>query len=415
MMTSKLTFGQSRSLDLADESLVAHLSGPGVEILDDLAAAVAQALADPLGFPPLRQAIVPDDQVALMVDPSLPQCELIVGAVIDVLLSAGISPQAITVVRGQFDERDPCQTLAGPLREQVVVTTHDPTCRDDLAYVAASAEGKPVYVNRAIVDADFVLPIGVLRADGAHGYHGLHSCWFPEFSDQKTLDRHRAPSSFESPVGRRRRREEAQQSAWLLGVLMTLQVVPAGGERILQVLAGSVASMAEVGSELCNAAWKLPINQTASLVVATIEGPPAQQTWNHVARALAAATAWAEEGGVIALCCDVSCPPGDVLCLISDNDELDEGGLEAAAREIRRHRGRDAAMAAQLIRTLQTTKVYLLSQLDQPTVESMGMAYVADVDEIIRLSHRHRSCILLDNADLIVPDFQNDESEGDAP
>jgi hypothetical protein len=47
--------------------------------------------------------------------------------------------------------------------------------------------------------------------------------------------------------------------------------------------------------------------------------------------------------------------------------------------------------------------VNLLSQLDEDVVESHGMAYVADGEEIARLCSRHESCIFLSSAQYAVP------------
>jgi hypothetical protein len=42
--------------------------------------------------------------------------------------------------------------------------------------------------------------------------------------------------------------------------------------------------------------------------------------------------------------------------------------------------------------------VYFLSQLDDETVEDLGLAPVADVEELVRLASRHESCIVLDDS-----------------
>jgi hypothetical protein len=55
--------------------------------------------------------------------------------------------------------------------------------------------------------------------------------------------------------------------------------------------------------------------------------------------------------------------------------------------------------------------VYLLSQLDADTVEEMGMAPVADVDELARLASRHESCIVLDDAQHAVATVDGEDNE----
>ena len=69
-----------------------------------------------------------------------------------------------------------------------------------------------------------------------------------------------------------------------------------------------------------------------------------------------------------------------------------------AVRQIRKHQLSDALPATQLARAMDRARVYLLSDLDAETVEELGMAPVESADEIPRLAARHKSCILLGNA-----------------
>ena len=65
------------------------------------------------------------------------------------------------------------------------MAVHDPVDRVQLSYLAASTEAKPIYVNRALSDADLVIPIGCLHPEGALGYFGVYSGIFPAFSDAR--------------------------------------------------------------------------------------------------------------------------------------------------------------------------------------------------------------------------------------
>ncbi len=141
--------------------------------------------------------------------------------------------------------------------EQVQVLTHDPADRKRLSYLAASAEGKPIYLDRALADADLVIPIGCQRLDSVLGYFGLNSGLFPTFSDAKNLERYRAPLAARSPVQLRRMREEVDQVSWLLGVHFLVQVIPAGDEEILAVLAGRTGAVDRVARERCQAGLEI--------------------------------------------------------------------------------------------------------------------------------------------------------------
>ena len=56
-------------------------------------------LRQPLQFPPLAQAAVPGDKVALALDRGVPQAPAIVAGAIAVLMSAGVLPEDITLLR----------------------------------------------------------------------------------------------------------------------------------------------------------------------------------------------------------------------------------------------------------------------------------------------------------------------------
>ena len=69
---------------------------------------------------------------------------------------------------------NPCRLVPAPLRKRITLLTHDPADRRQLAYLAASPSGEAILVNRALHDADVVLPVGCLRPDETAGYFGIH-------------------------------------------------------------------------------------------------------------------------------------------------------------------------------------------------------------------------------------------------
>jgi nickel-dependent lactate racemase len=322
---------------------------------------------------------------------------VVVAAVVETLLRARAEPQDITIlVAPAGSGGEPARAAAAlppDVAQTIRVVQHDPRNAESLTYLAASKENKPIYVHRLLFDADFVVPLGCLRPADSLGYLGVHGGLFPAFSDEATQQRFRSPSSVETAVQRRRRREEAEEAAWLLGIQFTVQVVPGPGDTVLHVLAGDVRSVARRGQELCQAAWHYRVPRRASLVMAAIAGGPGQQTWESFARALDAACQVVDNDGDVVLCTELQCPPGPAL------QRLAEGADDAALwQQLHRERSPDAIAAMVLTQTLRRTRVYLYSGLDSDSVEALGLAYVAGVEEIQRLSRHHASCILLGDA-----------------
>jgi hypothetical protein len=129
------------------------------------------------------------------------------------------------------------------------------------------------------------------------------------------------------------------------------------------------------------------------LVVAAISGVERQQTWENLGRAVESAAYLVEEDGAIVVCCDLAAPPGPALQRL-----IGATSREDAVRQIRRDNPRDALPALQLARALQTHRIYLLSRLDAELVESLEMIPVAGPDELVRLTQRSDSCLVVANA-----------------
>ncbi len=395
-----LRYGSSSSvqLDFADGVTSGESCTPRGLPLADPAAAMTAMLRAPIDYPPLAQCTTPVDRVVLALDHEVPQAAELTAAVVRALVEAGIAPDGISVLRspteGVARPGDPCPTDASSLPEHVTLLQHDASDRRQLAYLAASEAGEAILINRALHEADLVLPIGCLRGDETAGYFGIHSGIFPTFSDAKTIQRFRGSGSLNGR-GKRRRElmAEVDHVAWLLGVNFTVQVVPAGGDQVLHVLAGESNAVRRQGRELYRAAWNWPVPRQASLVVAAIEGGAGQQTWENVGRAVQVAGHFVEDGGSIAVCCELVIPPGPALQHIAGASSHDE-----ALRQVGKQRPVDAVPAAQLAYALERNRVYLLSRLDAAVVEDLEMIPIADPDELARLVRRHQSCILLANA-----------------
>ena len=398
-MTLVLRYGAGEAIhvDPPPDARVTDLTAPPGEALADPAAAVESALADPLDFPPMAQATVRGDRVVLAVDADVPQLPSVVAGAVRALLAGDVFPEDITVVLAPTASRrvedKPTSLLPPSIAAEVKVAEHDPGDRESLSYLAASKENRPIYVNRLLFDADMVLPIGCLRPETALGYLGVCGGVFPAFSDEETRQRFRSPNWAESAVHRRRYQEESEGTTWLLGIQMILQVVPGLEDTILHVLAGQGTSVAEQGHRLCEDAWTHQIAERAGLVVASIEGGQDEQTWDNLARALFAALAAVSDDGAIVLCTDLRCAPSPALqhLAVPDDDQ-------SILRDIRHDRSPDALTAALLIEARNRAKVYLMSGLDEATVEELGIGFVTHEEEINRLVRQFDSCILLANA-----------------
>jgi nickel-dependent lactate racemase len=402
MPTLRYGVESSLAIDLPDHVLVAECSAPAGIASGDIARAVRAALSEPLHFPPLAQATVPGDKIVLALEPGVPQAAAVVAAVVEYLCEAGASPEDITVLRTLADVEagaaDPRERLSGPRREAVQLETHDPQRREQLCYLAATRHGRPIYLNRALCDADLVIPIGCLRCREALDYHGIFGGLYPTFSDVKTLQRFRNPNAADAHTEiHAKAQHEVDAVGWLAGTQFAVEVLPGADGSLLAVFAGEAEAVSKAGQRRSDETWSQTVPQRASLVICGVTGEAARQTWDNVGRALAAALRVVADDGAIALCTDLNAGPGPALQRLAGADDLG-----AALRHIRKERPDDTVPATELGEALRRAKVYLLSRLDHALVEDLGVAPVSEPDDIARLARRHRSCILLSDAQYAV-------------
>jgi nickel-dependent lactate racemase len=258
----------------------------------------------------------------------------------------------------------------------VEVEVHEPGDPDALCYLASNEENHAIYLNRRIVEADFVLPIGPVRLESSFAYFGTWEGLFPAFADLATRERYQTPGALQRAASGALS-HEAEEAAWLLGVQFLVQVIPGPGDRVLQVLAGSGKAVRERGKQICEDFWRRPVPRRANLVVAAISGGPDQQTWENFGRALYAAAQAVADNGVIALCTELRRPPGPAMQRLAG--QVDS---PASRRAVNRGAAFDAQSASLLSKLLEKKRIYLLSGLDGEIVEEIGLAHVASEKEI---------------------------------
>jgi nickel-dependent lactate racemase len=423
-MTQRLWYGLNSTIEYepSQSTSLVRWEGPRDEPLGDVRAAAAAALAQPLGFPPLGRAIVPGDKVVLALDGDVPRAAELVAATVEALVDGGVNASEITILQAERAEgggasSDPRSALSAEHQSAVELATHDGTTRDELSYLTADEHDQPIYLNRRIVDADVVVPIGCMRADGVTGYGGVQALLYPTFADQAAQQRcrlYRANQAERNGAQRNRTsrkggeqkrsspvaisQREADHVAWLLGVLFAIQVVPSASGGVLHVLAGQIDQVMERGNELARRAWGFDVPGRARLVVAAVDGGAEEQTWDNLGRALAAAERIVAEDGIIALCTELSSAPGPALVAVGGADDF-----EQSRRTLREQQSADVSAAQQWASARSRARIYLLSGLREEQVERLGAAYVSEPKEVSRLIARVDSCAILPSAQHVMP------------
>jgi nickel-dependent lactate racemase len=389
-----IAYGNQRLvLEVAPEKVIEPRRQHPLPRLEDPSAAVRDALEIPDDYPALRRALTPDDHVAVVVDEALPHLTALLTPILKHIVSAGVKPEAITLLCPPSLSRQAWIDELPESFEEVRLEIQDPTDRKKLSYLATTKKGRRIYLNRTAVEADQLILLTGRRFDPVLGISGCESALYPAMSDEPTRMESAnhlspaAPDEAKWPV-----REEAAEVAWLIGAPFVVQIVEGAGDSIAHVLCGPV-SASEKGARLLKAHWLIDVSERADLVIASVSGKTAE-------------VSFAELGAALACAARVVRPDGRIVLLTQAAPALQEGAQfirkaddsKQVIKLLKEHHPPDMSAAYQWSLAAQQAHIYLLSGLPNEIVEEMFAVPLDDVSQGQRLISPNDKVLFLEDA-----------------
>jgi len=393
-----LNYGKSGRLrcEIDTDRIVALPIPP--ESHSDLSARVRSALAHPLDFPPLTQAVLPDDRVALTLDAATPEASALIAETWRELAQREVSPEHVVIVQpdsgliGTLE--DPRSGLSDDVRERVAWKLHDPSKRDACRYLGTSAGGERIYLASEVVEADLIVTIGWMSFDPILGYRGTNSVLYPGLSQSDSVNRAYGQGHQElHPNDDRPIRQMIDEIGWLLGTQFSIQVIPGQGTGVSHVLAGAAESVLRKGQELLSKNWFVELDSRPQIVVLAVDQDAGGHGWQQVGAALQTARNLVACGGSIIVLTELNEELGAGLDLVRKAMSPSD-----AIRPLRTLLPPDLLVATHLAAAADWAKVYFLSRLESDLVEELFLIPLEEHREIERLLADDQTCVFLNSA-----------------
>jgi hypothetical protein len=386
---------ESQEFDVPAENLVGHWRGPSGIGGSGQDEAIKSAVEHPADYPPLRQMVVPGDRVVIAVDPTIPDWRQVVLQLTAPLAESGIEPGSVTLLSLPPGP----EPVEGTLPAGAGLVVHDPSDRGQIAYLATTKQGRRIYLNRLLADADLVIPVGRLRYDPILGHAGPWSVLFPGMSDSETIESFRRGWRGEDegprPARARAGFEEVFEVSWLLGTPFHVGLVP-GVSGFVEVVAGRDTSVRELGIAALDRSWTFHTDSRAELVVVGIGGPGIAATFETLVDGLATASRLVQHGGKIIALSRASGAIGPALRRLIDAGDRERGGAALRGHEA----DADFLVASRLARVLAWADVFLLSNLDRELAEDLSLFPLEQPDQARRLVAGSGSCSFVSHGEL---------------
>lgn len=350
------------------------------------------ALEKPFGFEPLRRALTPDDRVAVVLDPNVPQVGAVLGEVLAHLHSAGIALDAVTVLTPPGSSQRWVDQLADEYAD-VRTEVHDPADVTRRAYFASTRAGRRLYLNRTVVESDFTVIVSGRAFDPLLGYAGAETALFPALSDEESRKsvagefHTSAPRGEPWPV-----RQESLEATALFGLPFLVQVIEGEGDAVQEIVAGLPESNEE-GIRRQDARWRGTVSAEADTAIAAVGGNGERVTFLDLAKAAACAARVVRTGGRIAVLTAAAPELGEGAALLRSMD-----GPTGARKLLARLKPTDWAASFLWAFSAKKHSMFLASAYPDEVAEGLFATPVRAASEVQRLIDGSESVLLIPDA-----------------
>jgi nickel-dependent lactate racemase len=274
--------------------------------------ALEAAMRNPRGTPPLAQIVRPSDRVAIVtadITRPMPN-DRVLPPLLALLAEAGVPDDHIVLVNGTGTHRantpDELRRMYGQdVVHRYRIVNHDAYDDEALVTVGRTAEGVPIELNRAVVEADRRIVTGFIEPHFFAGFSGGAKGLFPAvagirsimaFHDAHMIGHPRATWGVldGNPL------QAMARAAWELVRPDFLLNVTLNRERaITGVFAGSLDEAFPAGVAEARAAAMTPVPEPFDIVLTTNNGYPLDQNLYQAVKGMAAAAEIVKPGGII--------------------------------------------------------------------------------------------------------------------
>lgn len=340
-MKVRLAYGtKGLDVEIPTAASVTVVEPAHVAAAPDQAAALRDALARPIGSPPLRERVAPDASVAVVFsDLTRPAPNrLIVPAVLAELAAAGVPRDRITLFNATGTHRQNTrEELVGMLGPQVAaryrIVQND--ARADGAHVAVGAtrSGNEILVHREFAACSFKVLTGFIEPHLFAGFSGGGKSVVPGLAALATVLRNHSARNLDDPrstwamLDGNPVREEIEEAASLVRPDFLVNVALNRDKRVTRAFAGNPAAAFRAGAEFVRATAMVAVDAPFDIVVTTNSGWPLDLNLYQAVKGMSAAARIVRPGGAIVVaaeCRDGIPDHGSFSRLLREARDLDE-------------------------------------------------------------------------------------------
>ncbi len=310
MQQVMLQYGRSGlTLDVPAEN-VTVVEPQFIPGLPDEAKAFREAMRAPFGCRPLRETVRAGDRVAVVIPDHtrpLPRERLLPWLFSEL---AQVAAENFTIINGTGSHRantsdELRQMIGDDVFARYRVVNHDSRDPATLARAGTTVDGRPVWMNRAYVEADRRIVLGFIEPHFMAGFSGGYKGVFPAIADLEAIKHyHRAqvigdPRSTWGLLAGNPTQAQIRANGALLPVDFLINVTQNRRREITGYFCGEVLAAHEAGCAFAKRTSMVACPHAFPIVVTSNSGFPLDQNLYQTVKGMSAAAQIVSDGGLI--------------------------------------------------------------------------------------------------------------------
>lgn len=403
---------------LEAEHVLGELTTKEMPPLEDVKAAVLDAIYHPINSAPINELVKPGMKIAFICnDPTrVANTYAFMPILVDEMNKLGVKDEDMHIVFALGTHR--CMTheeMVEQVGENVAgrLAMYNSDCHidEDFRYFGDTSFGTPVWLNKHICDADLVILTGTIVYHFFSGFGGGRKAVLPGVAALETVRKnHSLMMSPESQLGKLHGNpvyDDQMEGVRLFAKehkLFLFNAILDAQKRFLKIFAGDWDEAHLEACKFVEQVYGAPISEPADIVIASCGGYPKDINIYQLQKTMDNAWCAVKDGGVVIILgeCEEGSGSAALEKALEENPSPD-----AIKAQLEKNFVIGAHKAFAITRLMKKAKFILVSALDKAIASKLLFEAVDDVDEAIALAEKYvgpdYKILLMPQGSLTVP------------
>lgn len=420
LQTYSLLYGHgSKTFQLDSDRVLAEIEMPHVKPLEDVEAAVLEALRHPIGCEPLEKRVRPGDTVTFVCNDStrVAGTREFMPILVREMNRLGVPDENMEIMiatgaHRPMTQEEMLETFGEDLVRRIPIYNNDCNQEDAFDYFGTTSYGTPVWINKRLSHRDHVILTGTVVYHYHAGFGGGRKAILPGCSRMDTIRiSHKWMMDPRAALGRTAGNPSFANllegvDLWAKGK-STFMFNPILDEehRMLKIFAGDYHKAHEEACQYVSKVYGVPIRKKADIVIASCGGYPKDINAYQMQKTMDTARLALRDGGVAIIVaeCEEGAGSPELLKIVSRLHSIQD-----IEDDLRKNFKIGAHKAYLITRDMKSAKYILVTGLEQSLAKKLFFEDAfTDIPEALALAEKltrpDASVILMPYGSLTVP------------